>query len=137
MIDLDALKNRLKGLRGRLALSQAEAAAEMGVPYRTFQSWENGEVETSEANYERVAGFYKRKLADETITKTWILYGDEGPAVRVGRERADLRALEARLRREMDLKFTRLKAELLAELGLTAPAPGVVTPERLDAAAHH
>jgi hypothetical protein len=54
----------------------ARGSARDQVPPRTFQSWENAEVETDRENYKRVAAYYSRKLG-EKITANWILFGQD------------------------------------------------------------
>lgn len=82
--DPDQVKARMKRLRARYAdevgrkVTQYEIAGDLGVPHRTFQSWENAEVETDKANYEMVAKFYSRKLK-EKITANWILFECDAP----------------------------------------------------------
>lgn len=124
MPDLDAVRFRLKYMRGRLGLSQEDTAREMGVPPRTFQSWENGEVITAESNYERLAEFYSRKLGEE-INCNVILYGTPERPLPESKSHnsADLLAMELRLRREMDRRISALRAELLQDI-----APHVVKP---------
>ena len=49
----------------------------MDIPLRTFQSWQNGEVENRDGKgYDKMARFYSRKLGRK-ITRQWILFGDE------------------------------------------------------------
>lgn len=74
--DLEGVSRRMKQLRDRSGLSQYDAAYDMGVRPRTYQSWENGEVETTRANYDKVAAFYAEKVG-QPVTSTWILFGQE------------------------------------------------------------
>jgi DNA-binding XRE family transcriptional regulator len=68
---------RLKELRKRAGgPPQYKVANALDVPPRTFQSWENGEVETDRANYERVARYYSKQLKQK-ITSNWILFGQD------------------------------------------------------------
>lgn len=56
-----------------------ELAAAMDIAPRTFQSWENGEVENRDGKgYDKFAKFYSRKLGRK-ITRHWILYGANEP----------------------------------------------------------
>lgn len=86
LLDLEAVKKRLKALHTELdhnngKTTQQDIAAALNVPYRTFQSWENGEVETERDNYAKIARFYSRRLGRK-ITANWILFGqDEAPAM--------------------------------------------------------
>ena len=76
------VRSRMKELR-KLAgnPSQYDVAHDLNVPPRTFQSWENAEVETDKGNYEKVARYYTRKLKQK-VTANWILFGqDEAPAL--------------------------------------------------------
>lgn len=86
--DLTGVRTRLHGLRKELArsrgvrnIAQWRVAQEIdNIPPRTFQSWENGEVETDGDNYAKIAAWYSKQLGRE-ITKNYILYGsDEEPA---------------------------------------------------------
>lgn len=70
------VKERMKALRKRSGLTQYEMAAKVKAPHRTFQSWENAEVETDKANYETVAAVYA-KLLEEPVTANWILFGQD------------------------------------------------------------
>lgn len=80
--ELPAVSKRLKGLRKELArkegrrVPQYEVAHDLNVPPRTYQSWENGEVETDGENYTRIARYYKRKLR-RPVSRNYILYGTE------------------------------------------------------------
>lgn len=78
-MDRRAVGARLKELRRRAGgATQFDTAFGLDVKPRTFQSWENGAVLTTRENYERVADYYDRKLADD-VTADWIMYGNEGP----------------------------------------------------------
>lgn len=104
-VDRQALKERLKALRGRLALYQHEVAADMGVPRRTFQSWENVAVErVSETTYSRLASYYSEKLG-EKITLEVLLFGPQVAAATVG----DLEAV----RKDLEGQIATLRAQLL------------------------
>lgn len=76
------VRARMKELRKRAGNpSQYDVAHDLSVPPRTFQSWENAEVETDRANYEKVARYYSRKLK-EKVSANWILFGtDDAPAL--------------------------------------------------------
>lgn len=83
--ELPDLSQRLKDLRKELERKRGErvpqyvVAKEAGdIPPRTFQSWENGEVETEGENYQKLARYYTRVLGRE-ITRNFILYGQEEP----------------------------------------------------------
>lgn len=68
---------RMKELRKRAGNpGQLSVAQALNVPYRTFQSWENAEVETDKANYTKVARYYSRVLK-EKVTANWILFGQD------------------------------------------------------------
>jgi DNA-binding XRE family transcriptional regulator len=99
----------MKQLRGRTDLTQYEAAYELNVPPRTYQSWENGEVETSRENYRKVADLFG-------VTVNWILFGqDEEPPM----PSETPAATEADLRneiREFEESAVARHAELMAEL---------------------
>lgn len=103
-VDRQAVRDRLQGYRGRLALYQEEVAKELGVPRRTFQSWESGEV-LSKRGLGLLASYYSEKLGEE-ITVEAILYGAEF----VSREEFE------RMRSELQEKIDSLRADLfLAE----------------------
>lgn len=99
--DLDAVSKRLKGLHRELERvdgrkwKQYELAAAMKIPPRTFDSWENGEVENSDGKgYEKIARFYSRKLGRK-ITRRWIVFGDgeeapEAPARSPGESESEV-----------------------------------------------
>lgn len=78
LTDPAQVRSRMKLLRDRAGLKQYEVAAGINEAPRTFQSWENAEVETGKANYEKVARFYTKKLK-EKISANWILFGQEVP----------------------------------------------------------
>ena len=80
--DLKQVSERLKGLHKELERvdgrkwTHYELAQKMGIPPRTFQSWENGEVENSDGKgYDKMARFYSRKLGRK-ITRQWIVFGE-------------------------------------------------------------
>lgn len=100
LTDLAKVSERLHDLHRRLDLAegrhvtQYEIAEALGIPHRTFQSWEGGKVETDGHNYERIANYYSEKLG-EAVTKNWILFGsDEEPARRNGLDGADTEQLD-------------------------------------------
>ena len=64
------VSKRIKRLRKRSGLKQYEVAAKINVAPRTYQSWENGEVETSKANYAKIG----KALG---ASANWILFGQE------------------------------------------------------------
>lgn len=106
-MDLSGLSERLKALRGRLALTQAEVAVELHLARRTFQSWENGEVQTTIRNYERLASYYAEKLG-EHISVSYLLFGrDQRPTT-------DAEARIEELQREMNLRIEALRDQLSA-----------------------
>lgn len=79
--DLKQVSERLKELHKELELKDArkwthyDLAREMGIRPRTFQSWENGEVENSNGKgYDKMARYYSRKLGRK-ITRQWIVFG--------------------------------------------------------------
>lgn len=118
--DLHAVSHRLKYLRGRLALNQAEVAEEIGVARRTFQYWEDSARATPLSACQRMADYYSIKLG-EPIDVEWIFRGEgrgpEVPSPPVGLSPETLAAINAR--------FDVLRAELLAELATVLP-PGAL-----------
>ena len=81
--DLSQVSARLKRLHKELEeregreWTQQQLAEKTGIPYRTFQSWENGEVENRDGKgYDKIARFYSRKL-ERKVTRKWIVFGDE------------------------------------------------------------
>ena len=67
--DLSDVSRRLKALHADLEhrtgrqWTQYELADKLGIPHRTFQSWENGEVENRDGRgYDKMARFYSRRL---------------------------------------------------------------------------
>jgi len=118
-VDLEKVSERLKGFRARVALTQAEVAAELGIPKRTFQSWENGVVETSAENYELLAKHWSDQLG-EVITRDWIMFGVASvsapePVLEAALEKmhqATREAIEA-IRKEAEDRHQALRAELL------------------------
>jgi transcriptional regulator with XRE-family HTH domain len=73
----DQVSARLKELRKRAGNpAQYKVADALNVPPRTFQSWENGEVETDKGNYEKIARWYSRQLKQK-VTANWILFGQD------------------------------------------------------------
>lgn len=115
-LDLPAISLRLKELRARLSLNQNDLAIEMGVPRRTFQSWENGEVATSEENYDLLAAFYSKKLGEE-ITRSDILYGVSDLPEPIPDDRRGYLALEERMRAEFEERIDGLRVELIDRFG--------------------
>lgn len=84
LTDLSQVSARLKKLHERYEqkhgkLKQQDLAAKLKVPYRTLQSWVNGEVETDRANYDKFARFYRKGLGDKNVTTNWILFGQQQP----------------------------------------------------------
>jgi transcriptional regulator with XRE-family HTH domain len=86
--DLAQVSSRLKALHKEWEAKDGkrwthyELAAAMKIPPRTFQSWENGEVENRDGKgYDKMARWYSRKL-ERKITRHWILFGEgeEEPA---------------------------------------------------------
>jgi ribosome-binding protein aMBF1 (putative translation factor) len=80
--DLNQVSSRLKDLHHEFEEKDGrrwahyDLAREMGIKPRTFQSWENGEVENRNGKgYDKMARFYSRKL-NRKITRQWILFGD-------------------------------------------------------------
>lgn len=89
--ELHEVSERIKTLRNRAGLKQYEVAAKINVAPRTYQSWENGEVETSKENYGKVGDALG-------ASANWILFGrEEEPPLPTGDSPpaadADLRAL--------------------------------------------
>jgi DNA-binding XRE family transcriptional regulator len=70
LTELNDVSARIKELRARTDLKQHEAAYKLRVAPRTYQSWENGEVETSRKNYAKIG-----KLFGASVN--WILFGQE------------------------------------------------------------
>lgn len=101
LTDLENVSARLKSLHkewerkdGR-TWTQLELAEAMRIPYRTFQSWENGEVENSDGKgYDKFARFYSRKLGRK-ITRHWILFGDTQPVAETPKSKAPVGGLSA------------------------------------------
>lgn len=50
--------NRLKELRKERKLTQKELAQELGIPYRTLQSWENGVNQIKPNKAQNLAGYF-------------------------------------------------------------------------------
>lgn len=87
LADLQEVSARLKALHKELERkdgrkwTQIDLADATGIPYRTLQSWETGQVENRGGKgYEKLARFYSRKLGRK-ITREWIVFGKEGLAV--------------------------------------------------------
>jgi transcriptional regulator with XRE-family HTH domain len=118
--DLSEVSARLKQLHAELERKDGrkwthyELAQAMAIAPRTFQSWENGEVENRDGKgYEKLARWYSRKLGRK-ITRPWIVFGD-------GAEGADLMdslsdAEGSSLKRVED-RLAALETELLSKLG--------------------
>lgn len=70
LTELTEVSKRIERLRKRSGLKQYEVAAKINVAPRTYQSWENGEVETSKANYAKIG----KALG---ASANWILFGQE------------------------------------------------------------
>lgn len=70
LAELSEVSKRIKELRGKTDLRQYEVAAELNVPPRTYQSWENGEVETDRENYRKIGELLG-------ASANWILFGQE------------------------------------------------------------
>lgn len=125
LTELSQVSARIKELRGRTDLTQYDAANKLRVPPRTYQSWENGEVETSRENYAKVG-----KLFGASVN--WILFGqeeeppmpsqeaNEDPAVSL----ADLHAVEQAAIARHSLVMTELgKIRTLLEAPKTTRRP--------------
>jgi transcriptional regulator with XRE-family HTH domain len=120
--DLSEVAIRLKGLKGELERregrkwSDYDLAAEMGIKPRTFQSWQNGEVENRDGKgYDKMARFYSRKLGRK-IARKWILFGDDEAApVEIPVSEPEPSEVD-QLRKEFDRKLLILKNELRAEI---------------------
>lgn len=81
LADLDQLSGRLKALHRELEQGDGrrwtyyQLAEATGIPHRTWQSWESGEVENRDGRgYDKMARFYTKKLGRK-ITRQWILFG--------------------------------------------------------------
>lgn len=120
--DLSQVSVRLKGLKREVQRadgrewSDHELANAMKIAPRTFQSWQNGEVENRDGKgYDKMARWYSRKLGRK-ITRNWIVFGDEPiepePSPPASSE-SQLSDAVAALRE--DLEATRTK--LLVEIG--------------------
>ena len=72
IIDARAVGHRIGLLRARKGLTQYQAAYEIGVPPRTYQTWEAGHCQTSRVNYERIGNTLG-------ASANWILFGQEKP----------------------------------------------------------
>jgi len=114
-LDRPAARRRLKELRARLSLNQNDTAVEAGIPPRTFQSWENCEVITSEENYDLLAAFYSRKLGEE-VTRSDFLYGTHDLPEPLPEDRVGYLALEERMRAEFEERIEGLRIELIYQL---------------------
>lgn len=132
--ELPAVSTRLKDLRAELArvrgvreVSQYAVAHEMGKAPRTFQSWENGEVEPRGPGYGPLADYYTEQLGRK-ITKNWIMFGQEevpampAPTPDVLDKLNPSEATVDALRQEVEA----LRFELLAELAAAREAQAAV-----------
>ena len=136
LADLEAVAARLKDLHRRLNRKTAhewtllEIAQAAGVAPRTFQTWVGAKNENRDGEgYEKLAQFYRRNLEDATITKSWIVFGDEDPEeaakapdvmARLGNNgRAELDAIQENQRLILQV-LTELKAEIRQALNNNA-----------------
>lgn len=110
-VDLALVSTRLKALRARVALYQHEVAGAVGIPPRTYQSIENGEVQSAEANYAKLATYYSKQLGEE-ITVHHLLHGEQDFAEQELRRLAS--ALRKEMRAEMDERLSALREEMLS-----------------------
>ena len=55
---MEIFKERLRECRKRKGKSQEEAAAEMGMPYRSYRRYENGESEPTLSPLKKLAVYY-------------------------------------------------------------------------------
>lgn len=133
--DLSQVSTRLKGLKAELERKEGrkwadyDLAAEMGIKPRTFQSWQNGEVENRDGKgYDKMARFYSRKLGRK-ITRQWILFGDENATTEVSEPvNAPEPSEVERLRQELLDEMGAMKTELLAEIEKARRAPASPKP---------
>ena len=117
----EQVKSRMKALRDRTGMKQHEVAHELGEPPRTFQSWENAEVETDRDKYDKIAAFYSAKLGT-TVTANWILFGQDVEPPLPSATPDLVRALDqpdpaADLRAQLD-RMERLLTALASRLGV-------------------
>lgn len=82
--DLQQVADRLKRLHERLErkearkITQQDLAREIGIPYRTYQAWAGAKNENRSGDgYDRIVRFYRRKLSDKTITRNWLVFGED------------------------------------------------------------
>jgi transcriptional regulator with XRE-family HTH domain len=101
------VKERLKLLRRKTGLTQAEAADQIGIGLRRFQSWENVETVADLKSYDVLAAFYSEQLGRD-ITAAHILYNREEREKR-------LRSAVSEAVADMAVK---IETDLLAEIGL-------------------
>jgi hypothetical protein len=123
--DLSQVAKRLKGLKAELERkdgrkwSDYELAAEMNIKPRTFQSWQNGEVENRDGKgYDKMTRFYSRKL-NRKITRKWILFGDEETSAspEVADPVSEPEPTEVdQLRKELRGEMQAMKTQLLGEI---------------------
>lgn len=73
--------NRLKELRKKKKLTQKEMAEELEVPYRSYQRWENGEVQIKKENLKKLSKHFNISIPnllgyEEKINKTKEIMND-------------------------------------------------------------
>jgi len=139
--DLKEVADRLDGLHKRLEQkdgrrwTQQDLAAGIGIPYRTYQAWAGGKNENRSGDgYDKIVRFYRRKLSDKTITRNWLVFGDESgvPSEGMEEQSPDLSGssqLEAKLDRILR-ELSELKTDL-GEIGTELArhtAPGQIQP---------
>lgn len=125
LTELAEVSKRIKTLRKRAGLKQYEVAAKINVAPRTYQSWENGEVETSKENYAKIG----KALG---ASANWILFGqeEEPPVTEISQngstEAPDLAAVEqAAVERHAEVMAEIAALRLLVEdLGTTGRQAG-------------
>lgn len=144
LADLSQVKSRLKGLHKELErreggrVTQYEIAEALGVPHRTFQSWEGGQVETEGKNYDKIAAFYSERL-DRPITRNWILFGQDdepGPVETMPASANPSLDAVAEAVEELKLEMSAMKTELLAEIAKVQVAQGAQQPKPGSAEQH-
>lgn len=118
--DLSQVSARLKQLHAELERKDGrkwthyELAQAMDIPPRTFQSWENGEVENRDGKgYEKMARWYSRKLGHK-ITRPWIVFGDSEP----GDLMDSLKDAGGPSLKSIEDRIAALETTLLARLGV-------------------
>lgn len=82
LTDLKNVSKRLKALHTELEEKEGrrwthyQLAEGMKIPPRTFQSWENGEVENRNGEgYDKMVRWYSKRLGRK-ITRNWVLFGE-------------------------------------------------------------